>query len=122
MPGGAAAGVCERGQNRAAGRSDLPDVEDTTQAALFGILEANRIPFDHSKSENTLRMRDTGSKILFRAVDEFDRLRGTNLAWYGLDELTYTLEAAWLVLEGRLRDSKATRLCGFAAWTPKGFD
>jgi hypothetical protein len=25
-------------------------------------------------------------------VEEFDRLRGTNLAWFGLDELTYTQE------------------------------
>ena len=39
-----------------------------------------------------------------------------------LDELTYAPEAAWLRLEGRLRDPKATRLCGFAVWTPKGYD
>jgi hypothetical protein len=39
-----------------------------------------------------------------------------------LDELTYTQEEAWLRLEGRLRDPKARRLCGFAAWTPKGYD
>ncbi len=55
-------------------------------------------------------MRDTGSRILFRPVDEFERLRGTNLAWFGLDELTYTQEEAWLRLEGRLRDPQATRL------------
>ena len=59
---------------------------------------------------------------MLRSVDDFDRLRGTNLAWFGLDELTYTQEGAWLRLEGRLRDPKATRLCGFAVWTPKGFD
>ncbi len=35
-------------------------------------------------------MKDTGSRIYFRAVDDFERLRGTNLAWFGLDELTYT--------------------------------
>ena len=67
-------------------------------------------------------MKDTRSRILFRAVDEFERLRGTNLAWFGLDELTYTQEEAWLRLEGRLRDPKAQRLCGFAVWTPKGYD
>jgi hypothetical protein len=55
-------------------------------------------------------------------VEEFERLRGSNLAWFGVDELTYTSEGAWLRLEGRLRDPKATRLCGFAVWTPKGFD
>ena len=67
-------------------------------------------------------MGETRSKILFRAVEEFERLRGSNLAWFGLDELTYTSEEAWLRLEGRLRDPKAARLCGFAVWTPKGYD
>ncbi|MFZ0936418.1 MAG: terminase large subunit domain-containing protein [Bryobacteraceae bacterium] len=97
-------------------------LRDATQATLFEILDSNRIPYEHNKAENTLRMRDTGSRIVFRPVDEFERLRGTNLAWFGLDELTYTPEAAWLRLEGRLRDPKAQRLCGFAVWTPKGYD
>jgi len=55
-------------------------------------------------------------------MDEYERLRGTNLAWFGLDELTYTPEGAWLRMEGRLRDPKAKKLCGFGVWTPKGFD
>jgi hypothetical protein len=89
---------------------------------LFEILEANKIAHEFNKGENTLTIKDTGSRILFRAVEEFERLRGTNLAWFGLDELTYTQEAAWLRLEGRLRDPRAHRLCGFAVWTPKGYD
>jgi len=97
-------------------------LRDATQAALLEVLNENEIPYEHNKAENTLVMRDTGSKILFRSVDEFERLRGTNLAWFGLDELTYTQEASWSRLEGRLRDPEATRLCGFAVWTPKGFD
>ena len=28
-------------------------------------------------------MKDSGSRILFRPLDEFERLRGTNLAWFG---------------------------------------
>jgi hypothetical protein len=97
-------------------------LRDATQATLFEILGANGLPYEHNKAENALVMRDTGSRILFRPVDDFERLRGTNLAWFGLDELTYTQEEAWLRLEGRLRDPKAQRLCGFAAWTPKGYD
>jgi hypothetical protein len=85
-------------------------------------LDRNKIPHEVNRSENHLTMRETKSKILFRAVDEFERLRGSNLAWFGVDELTYTSEQAWLRLEGRLRDPKATRLCGFAVWTPKGYD
>jgi hypothetical protein len=97
-------------------------LRDATQAALFEILEANRIPYEWNRAENFLVLSETRSRILFRAVEEFERLRGSNLAWFGLDELTYTSEEAWLRLEGRLRDPKATRLCGFAVWTPKGYD
>lgn len=104
------------------GAPTYPMLRDATQASLLEILDANRIPFEHNKAENTLLMKDTGSRILFRPVDEFERLRGTNLAWFGLDELTYTQEAAWLRLEGRLRDPQAKRLCGFGVWTPKGYD
>jgi hypothetical protein len=104
------------------GAPTYPMLRDATQATLLELLGANKIPYDHNKGENALVMGDTGSRILFRPVDDFERLRGTNLAWFGLDELTYTQEEAWLRLEGRLRDPKAHTLCGFAAWTPKGYD
>lgn len=104
------------------GAPTYPMLRDAVQSTLFEILEKNRIPYEHNKAENVATLADTRSRILFRAVDEFDRLRGTNLAWFGLDELTYTQEEAWVVLEGRLRDPDAGRLCGYAAWTPKGYD
>ena len=98
-------------------------LRDSTLAALLETLNDNRIPFELNKAEFVLTGGGyTGSRILLRAVDEFERLRGTNLAWFGLDELTYTMEGAWLRLEGRLRDPRATQHCGFAVWTPKGFD
>ena len=97
-------------------------LRDATQAALFEVLENNDIPFSHSRAENILTFKETGSQILFRSMDEYERLRGTNIAWFGMDELTYTHEEAWLRLEGRLRDPKASQLCGFAVWTPKGYD
>jgi len=104
------------------GAPTYPMLRDATQAAFVEILEANHIPFSSCKSENVMRLSETGSKILFRSMDDFERLRGTNIAWFGLDELTYTHEEAWLRMEGRLRDPKASRLCGFAVWTPKGYD
>lgn len=104
------------------GAPTYPMLRDATQAALIEILERNRIPHEWNRAENFLVLRETRSKILFRAVEEFERLRGSNLAWFGLDELTYTAEEAWLRLEGRLRDPRAKRLCGFAVWTPKGYD
>ncbi len=104
------------------GAPTYPMLRDATQAALIEVLELNKIPHEWNRAENFLMLKETRSRILFRAVEEFERLRGSNLAWFGLDELTYTQEEAWLRLEGRLRDPKATRLCGFAVWTPKGYD
>ena len=97
-------------------------LRDATLTSFLEVLGSNQLPYELNKSESTIVMKDTGSKILFRAVDDFERLRGTNLAWFGLDELTYTDEEAWLRLEGRLRDPRARRLCGFGVWTPKGYD
>jgi hypothetical protein len=97
-------------------------LRDATLTSFLEVLDSNRIRHELNKSESFLVMKDTRSKIYFRAVEDFERLRGTNLAWFGLDELTYTAEEAWLRLEGRLRDPRAARLCGFGVWTPKGFD
>ena len=104
------------------GAPTYPMLRDATLTSLVSVLEANRLPFDLNKSENVLTMKDTGSRILLRSLDEYERLRGTNLAWFGVDELSYTSEEAWIRLEGRLRDPKAQRLSGFAVWTPKGHD
>lgn len=104
------------------GAPTYPMLRDATITALVEILEKNKIPHEINRADNYLILKETRSRILFRAVEEFERLRGSNLAWFGLDELTYTQEEAWLRLEGRLRDPKAERLCGFAVWTPKGYD
>ena len=104
------------------GAPTYPMLRDATAAALLEVLDANKISHEYNRAENFVVIRETKSKILFRAVEEFERLRGSNLAWFGLDELTYTAEDAWLRLEGRLRDPKASRLGGFAVWTPRGYD
>jgi len=104
------------------GAPTYPMLRDATQVTFFEICEQNELPCWFNKGTNTVVMRDTGSKILFRSLDEYERLRGTNLAWFGVDEMTYTSEESWMRLEGRLRDPQASRLCGFGVWTPKGFD
>jgi len=104
------------------GAPTYPMLRDATQTTFFALLDSGDLAYVFNKAENVLTMKATGSRIIFRAVEDFERLRGTNLAWFGLDELTYSPEGAWLRLEGRLRDPQAKRLCGFAAWTPKGYD
>jgi hypothetical protein len=104
------------------GAPTFPMLRDATQAALFEILERNKITYEFNKAENFILFTEVGSKVLFRSLDDYERLRGTNLAWFGIDELTYCREEAWLRLEARLRDPQAKMLAGYAVWTPKGFD
>lgn len=128
---GKSAALCQEAIRRAyqnPGRQGLlgaptyPMLKDATQRSLLEILERTNVPYELNKSQNYVVLSECQSKILFRSMEQYERLRGTNLAWFGLDELTYTSEEAWLRLEARLRDPLAKSLCGFGVWTPNGHD
>lgn len=107
------------------GAPTYPMLRDATQRSMTEVLDIEGIPYEFHKSENTITLPTApfrNSQIFFRAVDNFERLRGTNLAWFGVDELTYCKPEAWSRLQGRMRHPQAKRRCGFAAWTPKGYD
>jgi len=97
-------------------------LQDSTQRTFFEVLAAEGIDYTFRKQENRLRLTATGSEIIFRTLENPDRLRGANLAWFALDELTYATEDAWTRILARLRHPHARRLCGCAVWTPKGYD
>ncbi len=97
-------------------------LRDATRRALLALLDENEIPYVWNRSESFIDLLQCNSRVLLRSLEEFERLRGTNLAWFGVDELTYCKEEAWLRLEGRLREPKAKVACGFGVWTPKGKD
>jgi hypothetical protein len=97
-------------------------IEDTIMPELLQVLGDNEVPYEFLKSEHSIYLPGPRSTILFRSLDHPDRLRGKNVAWFGIDEATYCSEKAWEQLEARLRDPKAKQLCGFATFTPKGFD
>lgn len=100
----------------------LAMLRDATLTAMFRAIEEHDLDFESRKSDGELTLASVDSTILLRSLDEPERLRGTNLAWFGVDELSYTREEGWLRLEARLRDPQASRLCGFGVWTPQGYD
>src|ERR1700682_2786290 len=57
------------------GAPTYPMLRDATLTSLIRILEENELPYELNKSEFVIRMKDTGSRILLRSVDEFERLR-----------------------------------------------
>jgi hypothetical protein len=103
------------------GAPTFPMLRDALQVQFFEACRAAEVGYEWLRAENRVLL-ESGSVVLFRALDNYERLRGPNLAWFGIDELTYTRPEAWLRLEARLRDPRASRLCGFAAFTPRGFD
>jgi hypothetical protein len=97
-------------------------LRDAAQTGLLEMLEAHDVAYELKKTDGELTITAPDSVILLRSLDEPERLRGTNLAWFAVDELSYATEQAWLRLEARLRDPKAMHLCGFGVWTPQGHD
>jgi hypothetical protein len=104
------------------GSATVPLLRDSALRTMHERLDLYGIRYEHRKAENTLILKDTGTRILCRPLENFDRLRGTNLAFFGVDELTYVPEKAWLQLEARLRDPLATEKAGLSSFTPRGFD
>ena len=97
-------------------------LRDATLTTMYRAMEDLEVGFEIRKADGELTVTAPDSTILLRSLDEPERLRGTNLAWFGIDELSYTREEGWLRLEARLRDPKANKLCGFGVWTPQGHD
>jgi hypothetical protein len=78
------------------------------------------LPYTYNKSEGHLSLAN-GSEILLRSLDEPDRVRGLNLAWFWLDEAPLCGYYAWQILKGRLRQS-GYETAGWATGTPHGRD
>ncbi len=95
---------------------------DVTLKSMLEILEQKRIAFRYHKSQKILTLPQSNATILFRSLDRYENLRGPNLAWVGVDELTYCVQEAWQILEARVRDPRAKQPQMFGVWTPKGFD
>lgn len=101
------------------GAPTFPMLRDATQRAFFELLPRPLIQAYH-KSEERLVLRN-GAEVLFRSLDQPDRARGLNLAWFWLDEAPLCGYYAWQVLKGRLRQP-GFATAGWATGTPHGRD
>lgn len=97
----------------------VPDL----QALLYDL----EIPHDFKASPYptfTLYFEEGASTILVRSAENYRRLAGLNLAWFGVDECdTISKDIAWRMwrlLQSRLR-AKAPYPQGFTTSTPEGF-
>lgn len=64
-----------------------------------------------------------GSSVIFESADnsrKIQRLRGPNIAWFGMDEPSSIAAKAWDIMVGRLRDGRYIN--AFVTGTPKGYN
>lgn len=96
-----------------------PMLRDVTMRTFFELLPEELIA-NFSVTNAHLTLID-GSEILFRSMDQPDRVRGLNLGWFWMDEAPLCGHYAWQVLKGRLRQ-KGQRHQGYATGSPRGRD
>jgi hypothetical protein len=87
------------------------------------ICAANSIRYRYNKSESVWTFPNTGSKVYaFHSEDEGRSIRGPNLAWGAINEVTLCSREAFLAFIARIRLKKAGRLQTVMSGTPEGFN
>lgn len=91
-------------------RQFYPELKDTTMRTFFEICPQELI-VDRKVAESSVTIRAVGgtSTILFRPLEEPDKLRSLNLSGFYIDEGAQVSEEAFLLLQGRLRHQKGLR-------------
>ncbi len=104
------------------GAPTYPMLRDATQRTVFELLESlpESLRRQFNKSEQRLLL-ENGSEVLFRSLEEPDRMRGLNLAWFWLDEAPLCTYYSWQMLKARLRQP-GYPWQGWATGTPRGRD
>lgn len=97
-------------------------LKDNTQRMLFEQLP-REIVASFNKNEQKLTLIN-GTEVLFRSMDEPDKIRGLNIAWFWLDEAPLAGYYAFLMLKQRAgrQDKTRFRKRGWITGTPKGKD
>lgn len=102
-------------------------VRDVLVPTMDELLDMYQIPYQYKSSplpEYTIFFKHGSCKILLRSGENYRRLVGLNLAFFGLDEAD-TIEnvpkawAMWRVLQSRLRAGNVRQ--GFTTSTPEGY-
>lgn len=98
--------VLHRGEYLIA-RQFMPELKDTTYAAFKEICPPELVIEDRiADMAIFIKTADGGrSKIMFRGLEEPDKLRSLNLSGFYIDEAAQVSEAAFILLQGRLRGS-----------------
>lgn len=96
----------------------FPMLRDATQRTLLELMRNLGIEFTFNKTDNHLFVPATGHEILFRSLDDPDRMRGPNVSYAWIDEAPYITAQAARIVKGRTRVGDYQQL--WITGTPKG--
>lgn len=98
------------------GAQTLPLVRDTTLETYFEHLDflkfRSGIDYIYKKAENKL-IFSNGSEILFRSLDEPNKIKSLNLGFAEIEEMSDTKESTFKMILGRLRQHIKPEWKGF---------
>lgn len=97
-------------------------LRDTTRRTFIEVLEEKNISFLFKATENRIILTDVGSEVWFRSGDDPNKLKGSNLAWVGMDEAAQMEKEVYQIALSRIRDPKAKVRQLFITTTPEGFN
>lgn len=103
-------------------RQFLPELKMTTYKTFLEICPPELI-VEHRVADLLVKIKSTGGKtstIMFRQLEEPDKLRSLNLSGFYIDEANQVSEEAFMLLQGRLRGSGIRK--GILTTNPKGHD
>lgn len=92
-------------------------LEDATIRTFFEVAEGRIVDFVKSGVKAVL---DNGSEILFRSVEDPEKLRGINASWWFADEAAMYAPVTWNIGIGRLRQFDDSPGYAWLTTTPKG--
>lgn len=105
-------------------------LNDVLVPEMRDLLEQYKIPYEFKQTplpQFILQFKGGQSKILLRSAENFGRLVGLNLGWFGVDEIDTAFNrnkakimTMWRLLISRLR-AQSPKPQGFVCSTPEGF-
>ncbi len=103
-------------------RQFMPELKDTTYATFKQVCPTELI-VDDFRAEMKITIRAANGKIstvMFRQLEEPEKLRSLNLSGFYIDEANQVSEEAFMLLQGRLRGGGIRK--GILTTNPKGHD
>ena len=119
---GAKAGNGESRMPGPARRTDVSNDEGRYAGCVSADVDENYISYGFCKSDNIIRLEEIESEILLALWMIRSDCAGTNLAWFGIDELTFTSEEAGQGSRPVCEIHGRTDYAGIRIWTPNGQD